>query len=99
MIVGGYSLNLYCDAENHPEYHKMTLEQRRNPDLEPGEFYGETASQCRKQARKAGWRINLVEQTVICPFCCKNQPSERNQDALEGNQEKGQSAGEDSKRG
>lgn len=55
MIVGGYSLDLYCD----------------NPQCcdNPAYFEGGTASECRKQARRAGWELDLAARTAICPAC------------------------------
>lgn len=58
MIVGGYSLHLYCDCNlaTHPF------------DAFPDEYVGETEGQTRREARNAGW-ILTRDRKAICPLC------------------------------
>lgn len=58
MIVGCYSLDLYCDCENSEhEYQEF-----------PHEFTDEYGSKCRSAARKKGWILKR-DYTAICPKC------------------------------
>lgn len=64
MIVGCYSLHLYCRFYNEPEcpYHL---------NYEP-ETFGvgcETGSEARQQARKKGWVLDLDTWQATCPSC------------------------------
>lgn len=67
-VVGGYSLDLYCqyvsfeggavvDAAGH-EYGEF-----------PHQYTGQTFSQCVKKARADGWIINTARYTAACPKC------------------------------
>jgi hypothetical protein len=57
MIVGCYTLDLYCDAPNC----KTT---------QPETFIHELGSTCRSLARKAGWYLTGSGQ-AFCPTCTK----------------------------
>lgn len=60
MIVGGYSLDLYCDNEetkNHP-YNYF-----------PHQYAGNTRGECFRDARKDGWILNYYKNKAICPLC------------------------------
>lgn len=60
MIVGCYSLQLYC---NHQE-----AGQCGSCTAWPGEFTGRTESDCLRQARLAGWLIRKrPDEKVRCP--------------------------------
>lgn len=63
MIVGCYTLHLYCDTK---------LAAHRNVPF-PGEYCGETASECRQLARKVGWKLDLAKGTATCPNCVRAQ--------------------------
>lgn len=60
-IVGCYTLHLYCDAQIKPE----GASQWYRCDM--GEYVGETAAQCRRQARRAGWKLGRT--AAVCPTC------------------------------
>jgi hypothetical protein len=64
MIIGKYTLHLYCDQDN-PQ-HAL--------DEFPHEIVGNTASQTRKYARKRGWKLDLENGHAICPKCRKPTP-------------------------
>lgn len=68
MIVGGYTLELYCDNESvHP---KGWLDAKSNQKAF-GEFTADVAnsySKARKAAKKAGWVLRR-DGTCVCPYC------------------------------
>ena len=68
MIVGGYSLDLYCrfhqasggkDAGARPHSWNRGI----------ASFAGHNENDCKKQARKARWKFNRGD--VVCPDCQK----------------------------
>jgi hypothetical protein len=62
MIVGlynGYCIDCYCDSPLHNQYIALVGLC--------GEFIGQSRTDCLKQARKAGWKINLKKDTCFCP--------------------------------
>ncbi len=67
MIVGGYTLHLYCDGRGClTNYPHGRGEDARYVAVE---FSGETGQECRKDAKKAGWIINARNGTCLCPKC------------------------------
>jgi hypothetical protein len=54
QYVGGYTLDLYCDHQ-HTETSSFAS------------FYGQKFSDCAKEARKRGWRIDKKTRTATCP--------------------------------
>jgi hypothetical protein len=58
MIVGCYSLHLYCDNEDveHPY------------DEFPHTYTAELGSKCRNAARRDGWRLGRTGK-AYCPLC------------------------------
>jgi len=63
MIIGCYTLHLYCDVP------KCTYNNKGGSYI-PDEFTGETGGECRNAARKAGWRL-LADGNACCPECNK----------------------------
>ncbi len=61
-IVSGYTLDLYCDAENEDH----SWQEFPHEYLDP-----EKGSACRRMARKAGWIINEGNNYALCPKCNK----------------------------
>lgn len=53
-MVGCYTLDLYCDERTD-----------RGMDMKACQFTGETGGECRRQARKLGWR--LEPDRHLCP--------------------------------
>lgn len=75
MIVGGYSLHLYCDCEGHindyeraQQAGRQTWEQNSH-DI--GEFTGHSRAECVKAARSDGWVIDITSGRCKCPTCAK----------------------------
>ena len=70
MIVGCYTLDLYCDDETcKPKFKEF-----------PKNFIAEYGSECRAQARRAGWKLNLRDGTAICPRCSGSESKEAAQE-------------------
>lgn len=68
MIVGCYSLDLYCEkaaagVHSHHPHHVSGS---------PAQFTGETGGECRAQARKKGWHLDLANGRAICHKCWAN---------------------------
>lgn len=73
MISSGYTLDLYCD---HPDHEiEFFYDSTQNGVVQKFDQYfcdsKNPKSDCFKQARKDGWKINLKERTCICPKCNK----------------------------
>lgn len=60
MIVGCYTLDLYCENQDDPR-HKW--------NAFPVQITGETFNGCAWKARKAGWMINRKTGICLCPLC------------------------------
>ena len=58
MIVGCYSIDLYCDFGPHPVGYGF-----------PHQFTGQTEAVCFREARKKGWRIYRKQGKAKCPRC------------------------------
>lgn len=66
MIVGGYTLDLYCDGADCPirkTFHVGTDAQ----------YFAEHGTTCRKKARRAGWLLTRSRDGCGLAFCvdCK----------------------------
>jgi len=73
MIVGGYTLHLYCDHPRHPT-EKQTAAQpfafevwERYRKLWPGEYSDNDRARCVKRAKADGWKLRAGKAT--CPEC------------------------------
>lgn len=64
MIIGCYTLDLYCDYPSHTRAHG---EFSGSPQ---GQYTDEYGSRCRAEARRDGW-ILRSDGTAICPRCAK----------------------------
>lgn len=58
MIVGCYTMHLYCDGPGPHGYGTMPLE-----------LTGRTEGECFAQSRKKGWKIDNHEHKAYCPKC------------------------------
>ncbi len=65
MIVGCYTMDLYC-ANWHDKDPSTCVGV--SPGYAP-QFTGQTEAQCKRQARKAGWKFSRWD--AICPACAK----------------------------
>lgn len=65
MIVGGYSLNLYCDGEAHGNSHFSEFKEYFNDSVNCYHVV-------RKEAREDGW-ILKQNGTALCPKCSKKK--------------------------
>lgn len=68
MIVCGYTLDLYCDSGIEYDYNTVKGHHGSSTDAS---FAGRTKADCFKQARRAGWSLNELKRTAICPKCRK----------------------------
>ena len=65
MIVGCYTLDLYCrEAKREHKYGDAN-----EVGTGKASFYGNNITKTREQARKAGWKF--VGDDVLCPACVK----------------------------
>jgi len=62
VIVGGYSLHLYCDDKKHDPL----ITQIQNH-----QFSGPTKMAATQEARAAGWKLYETQDVAICPHCSK----------------------------
>lgn len=67
MIVGCYSLDLYC--ARGPNNGKNAAPTCKG--LNPGQFTGRTEAECKREARSKGWRFLIVKGDVVCPWCAR----------------------------
>lgn len=72
MIVGCYTMDLYCEvhySENEMEkvyaFAKRNLMYRHN---KVHQFTGPTEANCNKQARADGWKLDLKTGQCWCPI-------------------------------
>jgi hypothetical protein len=59
MIVGCYTLDLYCD-KNNPDHDYFEF---------PHQFTGRSLASCIRQAKSKGWSVG--KEKAICPKCKK----------------------------
>jgi hypothetical protein len=64
MIVGCYSLELYCE-----NYKNGGLDGIHEFEEMPHLFTSERREDCEKQARDIGWMINNKSGVCLCPRC------------------------------
>jgi hypothetical protein len=78
MIVGAYTLELYCDNEEGNKTHMRVSSGDYGFILYVKEkkinfqFVGKTFSDCAKQAIKYGWLVDKKNDHCLCPICHKN---------------------------
>ena len=64
MMVGGYTLDLYCDNRRDSYVEDMALHpHQRFPD----QYVGNSLGECKRLARQEGWLISAKRQ--LCPEC------------------------------
>jgi len=68
MIVGAYSLHLYCDNGNSEPDCVGPKEISGHDYSDPGfaEFTGQTEAECKKKARRRGWKFTR-DGRALCP--------------------------------
>ena len=69
MIVGCYSLHLYC-SQRKKDYSKDLKFGHKHCEF-PHEYTGYTRGSCCRQARDDGWLISKKRQ--LCPTCRKKE--------------------------
>lgn len=59
-MIGCYTLDLYCqhrEAKGHARLYG------------PDQFTAETGAECRRDARRRGWKLNMQTHEATCPKC------------------------------
>ena len=79
MIVGAYSLDLYCDRCNPAgavlygedqvirDPGQVSVEEHRGF----ADYVGTDRAHCYRMARRNGWKLRLREGHCICPTCTR----------------------------
>jgi hypothetical protein len=65
MIVGGYTLDLYCDRHKGPQF-----DHEKGERVDFVSIPGQDRSECMKTARSLGWIFHR-EGSVSCPACAE----------------------------
>jgi hypothetical protein len=76
MIVGGYTLDLYCDNDDRDDHHFTggefwVGENWSNKLTISHQFVGETFAQAARKARRDGWIVNRSKNKCLCPACSR----------------------------
>lgn len=71
-IVGGYTLELYCENATPGDGRHYDFDAYLNP----AEYVGEYGSVCRTQARRDGWKLKR-DGRAFCPKCSKEREGEK----------------------
>jgi hypothetical protein len=66
VIVGCYSLDLYCDRDNPDGYTIADIPEHGFREF-PHQFTGHTEGVCMRDARRRGWRF--ADGKSYCPKC------------------------------
>ena len=68
MIVGCYTLNLYCDRSGYSDPSGNSCP--RDKSLSPiGEFIGPNRTKAIAEAQREGWLVKDAEDVCLCPQC------------------------------
>jgi len=70
MIVGCYSLDLYCDNFDIAKNQAEDRYGHRYNDF-PHQFTGFSRAECVRNARRRGWIVNISGNKAYCPDCAK----------------------------
>jgi hypothetical protein len=71
VIVGGYSLHLYCRYDASSTGRDAGTVQHPY-DYFPHQYAGKTEADCMTQARQDGWVFNR-DHDVTCPLCARKR--------------------------
>lgn len=82
MIVGGYTLDLYCRNGRVSEGKGCKHPGERGMEAAVGQFTGQTEREARKAARAAGWRFSIDD--VTCPYCMRAKTSVNAEEKSDG---------------
>ena len=70
MIVGCYSLDLYCDNFDLMKDQVEDSYGHRYDEF-PHQFTGYSRPECVRNARHRGWIVNIPANKAYCPGCVK----------------------------
>jgi hypothetical protein len=68
MVVGGYSLDLYCDFPDEAYTHRGSADFA---GVGRGSFAAETGPVAKALAKRAGWWMDQRGTRALCPSCRK----------------------------
>jgi hypothetical protein len=72
MIVGCYSLDLYCEnAEKAGDMHGTGRDGIHDYQEFPMTFTSDRRQECEREARSIGWMINNKTGICLCPKCSR----------------------------
>ena len=75
VIIGCYSLHLYCDTEGCPN--ALASPTSSGGSRPPGEFtHDKNERGAMAKARRYGWKLDLENWTCFCPTCAKSPLAE-----------------------
>lgn len=72
MIVGCYSLDLYCENFDIAKDQAEDELGHKYNDF-PDQFTGHSRAECVRNARRRGWIVNISGGKAYCPMCVKNR--------------------------
>lgn len=70
MIVGCYTMHLYCDGAKTCPNGGCKI-GGGGESVPPAQCTGQTRGECAAKAKKRGWRLNHRTDTALCPACAK----------------------------
>lgn len=70
MIVGGYTLDLYCDSGIRQPY-ADAMPGHPSHRTNAATFTGDSYRECASAARAKGWKLDRLLNRAICPQCSK----------------------------
>lgn len=70
MIVGCYTLDLYCDDPEHARPIGMLIGA-------PFQYTGRTRTGCVQEAKADGWKLQDRADRAICPACARRRRHKR----------------------
>lgn len=75
MIVGCYTLDLYCKNTVTGGADKHSCERSPYDAVQPGQWVGKTYKGALRKALNDGWRIDPLDGDAICPRCASRNPT------------------------
>jgi len=71
MIVGGYTMDLYCENIGTPLAGSLFDVCGHRYDGGKASFFAEDSLKCRQQAYAQGWILRVSKGLAYCPACTK----------------------------
>ena len=71
MIVGGYTLDLYCENIGPMVGGTIFDAYGHRYDGGKAQFFAESGTECRQMAYASGWILRVSKGLAYCPSCAK----------------------------